>query len=940
MSDRIMCGVNIREQKAHDFADRWQGHGDEKQETQKFWMDLLQNVLGRPHALEETEFEHPTALGGYIDVLSPNARFLAEQKSAKIDLDKPEQRQGTLVTPVEQALRYANYLPADEKPTTICTCNFQRFRFYDLNADPAAKSPIEEFTLERLPEHLSIFDQIFAPEHSRIIVQQQLSERAGELVAKLHNALAKEYLDPDAPEAHHALATLTVRIVFCLYAEDAGLFQPAGSFDSYVLGFGAHRLRGGMLDLFKVLDTPYVERDPYLDGDLKHFPYVNGGLFAEPIEIPQFTDAIRDAILYAGKSFNWKDISPVIFGSLMEETLSHDQRRAGGMHYTTVENIHRVIDPLFLEGLKAQLNGIETTPMGEKARENRLREFQTMIAGLQFLDPACGSGNFLTETFLELRRLENRVLTQLLHHQGVIEFGADTDAGSLVKVSISQMHGIEINDFAVSVAKTALWIAQQQALDATESIAGQTLEHLPLHDSGNIIQANALRYDWNQLLPGSRCNYVMGNPPFIGQSVMSDRQRQEMKDVWGNLYSGYLDYATGWHKTASEYLRNNHGSAFAFVSTNSVAQGQPVSNLFKPLFAAGWRIRFAHQTFAWNAESSDMAHVHVVIIGMDQSSDRIHPPVIYSYKTINSSPVGKVVTHVNPYLIEAPDFFIEKRTKPISPLLPEVEKGSQPTDGRHLLINSQDEYRQAVMDPISAKYVRPFVGAEELIRGKQRWCFWLVNAPMGDIQRSPVLSARVKAVKSMRLASKKIPTQKSASTPQLFTEIRQPSSPFVCIPRHFSSHRRWATVSRLDAGMIAGDACFTAIDTDGFLFSIVESSMFITWQKVIGGRIKSDYRFSNTIVWNNLPLPAVDSELREQIIEAGKNVERVRAQYPDESLASLYSALGMHPDLIKAHEQLDRLVDKAFGAKKTCHTDEDRLTVLFARYKELTDVRA
>ena len=933
--------MDIRGQKARDFVVRWQGRGDEKQETQRFWMDLLQNVLDRPHALEETEFEHPTALGGYIDVLSPDARFLVEQKSAGISLDKPETRQGTLVTPVEQALRYANYLPADEKPTTICTCNFHEFRFYDLNADPAAKSPVEAFTLDQLPEHLSIFDQVFAPEHSRIIIQQKLSERAGELVAKLHNALAKEYLNPDAPEAHHALATLTVRIVFCLYAEDAGLFQPAGAFDSYVRGFEAHRLRGGMLDLFKVLDTPYVERDPYLDGDLKRFPYVNGGLFAEPIEIPQFTDAIRDAILYAGKSFNWKDISPVIFGSLMEETLSHDQRRAGGMHYTTVENIHRVIDPLFLDGLKAKLDAIGKAAIGEKARENRLREFQTMIAGLQFLDPACGSGNFLTETFLELRRLENRVLTQLLHHQGVIEFGENSDAGSLVKVSISQMHGIEINDFAVSVAKTALWIAQQQALDDTESIAGQALEHLPLHDSGSIIQANALRYDWNELLPGSRCNYVMGNPPFIGQAVMSDQQKQDMKSVWGKLYDGYLDYATGWHKKASEYLRNSHGSAFAFVSTNSIAQGQPVSSLFKPLFNNGWRIRFAHQTFAWNAQSSDMAHVHVIIVGMDQSSDRIHPPVIYTYKTINSSPISKVSGHINPYLIDAPDLFVTKRTgKPLSAELIPVIRGSEPTDGGNLLINTRDEHDLIMKDPIAARYIRPFRMGKELINSIDRWCLWLSDAPMNDIRHSPILRERVMKVKKMRLASKKKATRERAETPQLFGENHQPDIPYVGIPVVFSEKRRWATCARLMPDIVAGNKLFTCADPDGFMFAVFESSMFITWQKAIGGRLKSDCSFSNTVVWNNLPLPKVVPELRKQIIAAGKNIEQARAQYPDESLASLYSALGMHPDLIKAHEQLDHLVDKAFGAPKTCHTAEERLTILFIRYKELTDSRA
>lgn len=929
--------MDIRGQKAREFAVRWQGHGDEKQETQRFWMDLLQNVLDRPHALEETEFEHPTALGGYIDVLSPDARFLVEQKSAGIDLDKAEQRQGTAVTPVEQALRYANYLPADEKPRTICTCNFQRFRFYDLNADPAAKSPVEEFTLDQLPEHLSIFEQVFAPEHSRIIIQQKLSERAGELVANLHNALAEEYRDPDAPGSHHALATLTVRIVFCLYAEDSGLFRPAGAFDSYVRGFEARHLRSGMLDLFKVLDTPYADRGPYLDEELKRFPYVNGGLFAEEIEIPQFTDAIRDAILYAGKSFNWKDISPVIFGSLMEETLSHDQRRAGGMHYTTVENIHRVIDPLFLDGLKAQLNGIETAPMGERARENRLREFQTMIASLQFLDPACGSGNFLTETFLELRRLENRVLEHLLHNQGVMEFGADTDAGSLVRVSIGQMHGIEINDFAVSVAKTALWIAQQQALDATESIAGQALEHLPLHDSGNIIQANALRYDWNQLLPGSHCNYVMGNPPFIGQAVMSDQQRQDMKYVWGKLYDGYLDYATGWHKTASEYLQNNHGSAFAFVSTNSIAQGQPVPSLFKPLLNNGWRIRFAHQTFAWNAQSSDMAHVHVIIIGMDKSSDRIHPPVIYSYKTINSGPISKVASHINPYLIDGPDLFVIKRTgKTLSAELIPVLRGSEPTDGGNLLIDTRDEHDLITKDPIAARYVRPFRMGKELINSIDRWCLWLSNAPMDDIQGSPILRERVMKVKNMRLASKKKATRERAATPQLFGENHQPTVPYVGIPKVFSEKRRWATCARLQPDVIAGDKIYTCIDPDGFMFSIFESSMFIAWQKAIGGRLESRCSFSNTVVWNNLPLPEVSPELRERIIEAGKNIEQVRAQYPDESLASLYSALGMHPDLIKAHEQLDRLVDRAFGAEKPCQTDEERLTILFARYQELT----
>jgi hypothetical protein len=625
----------------------------------------------------------------------------------------------------------------------------------------------------------------------------------------------------------------------------------------------------------------------------------------------------------------------------MEETLSHDQRRAGGMHYTTVENIHRVIDPLFLDGLKDQLNAIETTPMGEKARENRLREFQTMIASLQFLDPACGSGNFLTETFLELRRLENRILEHLLHHQGVIEFGADTDAGSLVKVSIGQMHGIEINDFAVSVAKTALWIAQQQALDATESIAGQALEHLPLHDSGNIIQANALQYDWNNLLPGSHCNYVMGNPPFIGHVARKANPtlNDDMRLIWGKDLD--IDYVACWHRKAASYLHGNHGSSFAFVSTNSITQGKQPALIFKPLVSEGWRIRFAHRTFAWNAQSSDMAHVHVVIIGMDQSSDRISAPTLYSYNHISEPPTPKTANHINTYLIDGPDLFIEARSNKkgtLSPSLALVCSGSMPNDGKgNLILNTQQEYDEAVTDPVAAQYVRPFLMGEEFINGKERWCLWMQNTSMHAVLHSPFLKKRIEAVKQARLKSTRAATRDQLSQiPWLFGFIQQPSTSYVGIPSVFSEKRRWATCARLQPDVIAGNMVYTCLDPDGFMFAIFESGMFIAWQKAIGGRLKSDYRFSNTVVWNNLPLPAVAPELRERIIEAGKHIEQVRAQYPNESLASLYNALVMPPDLIKAHEQLDRLVDKAFGAEKPCHTDEERLTILFTRYKELT----
>lgn len=919
-----------------EFIEHWKTRGDEKQETQKFWLDLLQNILHIPDAINSTEFEHPTAGGGFIDVLCPEARFLVEQKSSDINLDKPEERQKVKVTPIQQALRYADALPFSLKPAVLCTCNFHEFRFYDLEKDPRATgNPVDRFTLDELEEHLPTLESIFSVEHSRITVQQKISETAGLLVANLHNALAKQYENPDDPTAHHSLAVLTVRIVFCLYAEDANLF-PRNSFSGYVQANDTAHLRRALIDLFDTLNTPLNQRDRYLEENLKRFDYVNGGLFAEHIEIPPFTDEIREAMLHASEHFNWKDISPVIFGSLMEETLSHDQRRQGGMHYTTVKNIHRLIDPLFLDGLRDELRSIENDgTLGERARRNRLKAYQNKLASLRFLDPACGSGNFLTETFLRLRELENQTIADLLHGQGYIDFGGDE---SLVKVRIDQFYGIEINDFAVSVSKTALWIAEQQALDDTEAIAEQTLPHLPLHDSGNIIQANALQYDWNELLPGDQCNYAIGNPPFIGPRFMNESQAQDMRQVWNEDYDGNLDYATAWHRKASQYLTAT-GSAFAFVSTNSVAQGIQVPSLFKVLFRDGWRIRFAHRTFAWNAQSTDTAHVHVVIIGMDKMSDNKLAPVLYEYESLNDEPRKHTVSHINGYLIDGPDLFIEKRSQkigPISPMLARVNFGSMPNDSGYLILNDKAEYDSAMEDPIASKYIRPFRMGRELINGIDRWCLWMVDAPISELLRSAFIRKRIEAVKKVRASSKRASTQKLADTPQLFGENHQPSVRYLAIPRVFSQRREYATCDWYPPVIIAGDKVYTCNDPDGFNFSIIESSMFMTWQKTIGGRLKSDPNFSNTVVWNNLPLPQLTDEIRRKIIEAGQAVISARANHPTECLADLYNPLMMYADLRKAHRALDRVVDVAFGAKQPCDSNEERLQVLFAAYEQLT----
>ena len=930
--------MSVVEQRTRvlSFVEQWRGHGDEKQETQRFWLDLLQNVLGVKDAIGQTLFEYRTVGGGFIDVLCPEARLLVEQKSGDIDLDRPEVRQGTPVTPVQQALRYADALPPSLKPVVLCTCNFNTFRFYDLEKDPRATGePADEFILEELGDHLGTLSSIFSVEHSRLMVQQRLSETAGLLVANLHNALASQYADPDDAGSHHSLAVLTVRMVFCLYAEDAGLF-PSNAFSDLVQANDTRHLRRAIMDLFDVLDTPVPERDPYLEDELKRFPYVNGGLFAERIEVPQFTDDIRDAIIRAGETFTWKDISPVIFGSLMEETLSHDQRRKGGMHYTTVKNIHRLINPLFLDGLKAELKAIEDDKtLGEKARNNRLTAYQDKLASLQFLDPACGSGNFLTETFLQLRELENRAIADRLHGQGYMDLGGDE---SLVRVRIDQMHGIEINDFAVCVAKTALWIAEQQALDDTEGIAGQALPHLPLHDSGNIIQANALQTDWNTLLPAGQCSYMMGNPPFIGHQQRTQQVKDDMELVCGKA-GGSLDYVAGWYFKAVDYLKDNHRAMFAFVSTNSITQGQQVAPLFSHMTEQGWRIRFAHRTFRWDAQTTDNANVHVVVIGFDRSSREA--PALYSYPDIDSEPVVSHPQHINGYLLDAPDVFVTARSQkkgPLSPMLNLTNFGSMPLDGGNLLIEDRDTYNQAMSDPVAVKYVRPFRMGKELINNIDRWCLWLVDVQPGDMRKSKFISPRIVAIKEFRQQSTRKATRERAETPWLFGENHQPKDRYLAIPAFFSGRREYATCDWYTPDIIAGNKIYTCDDPDGFNFAIIESAMFMAWQKAIGGRLKSDPGFSNTVVWNTLPLPQLDDTTRTKVIDAGQRVLEARGDHPGQSLADLYDPDYMPVDLRKAHRELDKVVDVAFGAAKPCADDDERLQVLFDSYARMTQI--
>ena len=610
-----------RREAARKFINEWRGKGDEKQDSQRFWLSLLQDVYGMENALRNVQFERRVIVDGqtkYIDAYLQETRVLIEQKGMSKDLTKPEpQSGGIMLTPYQQAKRYANNMPLDEMPRYIVTCNFQEFRIYDQNKP--GQDP-EVIHLDALQDASYRMEFLVKKEHASLSEEMKISMQAGEIVGKLYDAFYKQYRDPENEKSQKSLNALCVRLVFCLYAEDSGLFGKHALFHDYLASYQTKHMRKALIDLFRVLDQPEEERDPYLDEDLAAFPYVNGGLFSdEDIEIPPFTDDIRVLLLkHASEDFDWSSISPTIFGAVFESTLNPETRRSGGMHYTSIENIHNVIDPLFLDNLRAELAEIEDVPV-IRTRKNRLEKFQDKLASLTFLDPACGSGNFLIETYLSLRRLENEVLRLRIAAdrsevtgQIMFDFGGTYS----IKVSIGQFYGIEINDFAVTVAKTALWISEEQMIRETQEIIHSNIDFLPLKSYSNISHANALTVKWNELAPVENINYIMGNPPFVGGMYMSAVQKREVRDIFKGLTgAGELDYVCAWYKLAADFMENSMIQC-AFVSTNSITQGEQVPIFWKYFLSVyGTHIDFAYRTFVWDNETKDQAKVHCVIIG-------------------------------------------------------------------------------------------------------------------------------------------------------------------------------------------------------------------------------------------------------------------------------------------------------------------------------------
>ena len=909
-----------RRAAAKQFAADWQGKGYEKGHSQTFWLSLLQKVYGVEELDKFITFEDQIMLDhtSFIDGFIPSTHVLIEQKSLGKELNKPiKQSDGSLLSPFQQAKRYAAELPYSQRPRWIVTCNFAEFYVYDMERPTGDPEVIRLCDLEKEYYRLQF---LVDTGDTNIKKEMEVSLQAGEIVGVLYDALLKQYKDPEAEDTLKSLNALCVRLVFCLYAEDAGIFGSKSMFHDYLRDIPASGIRKALVELFRILDQKPEQRDKYLADDnpaLAAFPYVNGGLFSdENIEIPPFTEELKNLLLEkASGDFDWSVISPTIFGAVFESTLNPETRRSGGMHYTSIENIHKVIDPLFLDGLRSELEEIKEIAV-DKTRKARLSAFQAKLAGLTFLDPACGSGNFLTETYLSLRKLENEVLRCSTDQISM-------DMEGIIQVSIGQFYGIEINDFAVTVAKTALWIAESQMMKETEDVVHMSLDFLPLKSYANITEGNALRLDW------PKTNYIMGNPPFVGAQYMNKTQKADLMNTFcENKKAGVLDFVAGWYYRASELMVNS-SIRTAFVSTNSITQGEQVSALWKQLYERfNIHIDFAHRTFRWDSEASIKAHVHCVIIGFSVAENR-------ETKRIFTAERYQEAQNINPYLMDAPTIFIESRKKPLCDV-PAITKGCQPTDGGNLIIEASEIKEFLEKEPNAKQYIKKLVGAREFINNQERWCLWLVGISPAELRKMPLVMQRVEKVREMRLNSSDAGTRKLAETPTLFRETYNPKS-FIIVPSASSERRKYIPLGFLGEDTISTNLNLIIPDATIYHFGILTSNVHMAWMRAVCGRLKSDYRYSKDVVYNNFPWPTLTDAQKAKIEQTAQAILDARALYPDCSLADLYDEIAMPPELRKAHQQNDRAVMQAYGFDVATTTETSCVAELMRMYQKLTD---
>lgn len=908
MSDSARSLQYLR-REAGAFAHRWKGTTQENANTQLFWTEFFQifGVDAKRVVLFERHAERLSTGGaGRIDVFWPG-EFLVEQKSFGKDLYKA----------TSQAFDYLDGLPDRELPHTVVVSDFESFEVHDLSSSPIR---VTKFKLNQLPQRIALFTWMagYTRRPSVLAGEHEANRKAVKKMADLYDALAQETL------SDHFTSVFLTRILFLLFGEDTGLIE-RGLFAQTIRDRSAEDgsdLGALLADLFQVLDTDPRERSPRTDEMLLRFPYVNGTVFSEAIPLTHFDRTMREALI-AATDFEWGQISPAIFGSMFQAVKTKEARRELGEHYTTERDILKTLGPLFLDELHSDFQGAQFSVQ-------KLRLLWEKLGSLQFLDPACGCGNFLVVTYRELRELELQIMERLQELTGDAQTGL-VDEGLGLKVSLSQFHGIEIEEWPARIAEVALFITDHQANRRMMETVGTAPERLPLKTSAKIVRDNALAIDWSWVVKASDDLVIVGNPPFIGISLRTEQQTADLKTVWGAGYHGSLDFVTGWYKKATDFV-GKHESRIGFVSTSSVCQGEQVAPLWAPLLAHGFTIDFAHRTFAWTSEATGKAAVHVVIIGFSRREGR--EKQLFHYPDIKGNPELTLVKNISPYLVEGPSVVVRPQSKPLSPSLTEVRYGNKPTDGGHLLIEPAD-YPSFVADPAAAKYIRPFVGARELLYDEPRWCLWLADLDPTDYKASSLLRERVEGVKAFRLASKAASTRESAKTARLFRQIAQPDTDYLGIPRHVSENRLYFTAKRFKADVITGDANFLADDPDGLLFAVISSAAFITWQRAVGGRLESRLRFSKLGVWNTFPLPSLTENRKEELIAAGRAILDARELTAGRSLAAMYEPNAMALALLKAHETLDRAMDAALVGRRKLATEEDRLAALFKLYVDM-----
>lgn len=910
-----------RRTAAKEFAAQWADKGYEKGQSQPFWLSLLRDVYGVEHPENFITFEDQVALDhtSFIDGFIPATHVLIEQKSLGKDLNKPiRQSDGTLLSPFQQAKRYSAELPYSQRPRWIVTCNFSQFYVYDMERPTGEPEIIELKDLER--EHYRLQFLVDTGD-TNIHKEMEVSLEAGRIVGVLYDALLAQYKDPECEETLKHLNALCVRLVFCLYAEDAGIFGPRNMFHNYLQHHTADARRA-LMDLFEVLNTKPEDRDPYLEEDLAAFPYVNGGLFAEKSVIPRLDETIVDLILHkASEDFDWSVISPTIFGAVFESTLNPDTRRKGGMHYTSIENIHKVIDPLFLDSLRDELAQIQEITV-EKTRMAKLKAFQAKLAGLTFLDPACGSGNFLTETYLSLRRMENEVIGALHHDQITL------DMDNPIQVSINQFYGIEINDFAVTVARTALWIAESQMMKETEDVVHMSLDFLPLKTNASIVEGNALRLDWESVVPKDRLDYIMGNPPFVGARLMDTAQKDDLNLIfqgWKN--AGNLDYVCCWYKKTADLMTGTEIRS-ALVSTNSVSQGEAVANLWKPLFESGVHIDFAHRTFRWDSEAKIKAHVHCVIIGFSIAPND-KPKLLFS------SDRPQKVQNINGYLLDAENIFVESRSKPLCDV-PIMSLGNQPIDGGFYSFTEKEKDDFILKEPGAEKFFRPWMGSKEFINKIPRYFLYLRECSPVELRSLPECMKRVESVRQSRLSSTRAVTRQLADTPREFAFTNISEGTYIVVPEVSSERRKYIPMGFVNPDVLCSNLVKIVPNTTLYHFGVLTSNVHNAWVRVVCGRLKSDYRYSNTVVYNTFPWPTPTEAQKAKIEQTAQGILDARALYPDCSLADLYDEVTMPPELRKAHQQNDRAVMQAYGFDVKTTTESSCVAELMKMYQKLT----